>query len=122
MARVLCVDFGSTFTKAALVDTDDGALVATGSHPTTPGDILDGYAAIRETVGAERVDDVIACSSAGGGLRLAVVGYERVVTAEAGYRVGLSAGAKVVHVAAGALSAADVRALRAARQIGRAHV
>ena len=115
MARVLCVDFGSTFTKAALVDTDDGALVATGSHPTTPGEILDGYAAIRETVATERVDDVVACSSAGGGLRLAVVGYERVVTAEAGFRVGLSAGAKVVHVAAGALNPADVRALRAAR-------
>ena len=35
MTRVLCVDFGSTFTKAALVDTDDGTLVATASHPTT---------------------------------------------------------------------------------------
>ena len=37
------------------------------------------------------------------GLRLAVVGYEREVTAEAGHRVGLSAGAKVVHVSAGTL-------------------
>ena len=44
---------------------------------------------------------MLACSSAGGGLRLAVVGYEREVTAEAGHRVGLSAGAKVVHVSAG---------------------
>ncbi len=41
------------------------------------------------------------CSSAGGGLRLAVVGYEQLVTAQAGQRVGLSAGARVVHVAAG---------------------
>ena len=40
----------------------------------------------------------------GGGLRLAVVGYERAVTAEAGHRVGLSAGAKVVHVAAGPMT------------------
>ena len=58
---------------------------------------------------------VRACSSAGGGLRLAVVGYERTVTAQAGHRVGLSAGAKVVHVAAGELTTADVAGVRAAR-------
>jgi uncharacterized protein (TIGR01319 family) len=44
-----------------------------------------------------------------------VVGYERAVTAEAGHRVGLSAGARVVHVAAGSLTGADVASLRAAR-------
>ncbi len=116
MARVLCVDFGSTFTKAVLVDTDDGTVVASGSHRTTiETDVLDGYAAIRETLAAERIDEVLACSSAGGGLRLAVVGYEREVTAEAGHRVGLSAGAKVVHVTAGLLSTDDVRVLRATR-------
>ncbi len=116
MARVLCVDFGSTFTKGALVDTDDGTLVATASHPTTAAtDVLDGYAAIRATIAAEQVDEVLACSSAGGGLRLAVVGYERAVTAEAGYRVGLSAGARVVHVASGALTATDVQQLCDAR-------
>ena len=56
-----------------------------------------------------------ACSSAGGGLRLAVVGYERTVTAQAGHRVGLSAGAKVVHVAAGELTTADVAGIRGSR-------
>ena len=35
MPRVLCVDFGSTFTKAALVDTDAGALLASREVPTT---------------------------------------------------------------------------------------
>ncbi|GAA2216723.1 methylaspartate mutase accessory protein GlmL [Micromonospora olivasterospora] len=48
-------------------------------------------------------------------MRLAVVGYEPLVTAQAGRRVGLSAGANVVHVAAGRLGGADVAALRAAR-------
>jgi uncharacterized protein (TIGR01319 family) len=116
MSRVLCVDFGSTFTKAVLVDTDDGTLVATASHPTTIGtDVLDGYEALRATLAGERIDDVLACSSAGGGLRLAVVGYERVVTAEAGHRVGLSAGAKVVHVAAGELGRDEVEAVRTSR-------
>ncbi len=116
MSRVLCVDFGSTFTKAVLVDADDGTLVATASHRTTiETDVLDGLDAIRAQLAGERVDDVVACSSAGGGLRLAVVGYERVVTAEAGHRVGLSAGAKVVHVAAGELTRDDVEQLRASR-------
>jgi uncharacterized protein (TIGR01319 family) len=116
VTRVLCVDFGSTFTKAALVDSDGGTLLATAAHPTTVGtDVLDGYHAIRETLAGERVEEVLACSSAGGGLRLAVVGYERVVTAEAGHRVGLSAGARVVHVASGELTADGVAALRESR-------
>lgn len=114
MARVLCVDFGSTFTKAALVDTRTGELLATDETPTTiETDVLDGYRALLRTLGD--ADEVLACSSAGGGLRLAVVGYERQVTAQAGHRVGLSAGAKVVHVAAGPMGGADVHELRAAR-------
>ncbi len=41
---------------------------------------------------------MLACSSAGGGLRIAVVGNEELVTAEAGRRVALSSGGKVVAV------------------------
>jgi uncharacterized protein (TIGR01319 family) len=119
LSQVLCVDFGSTFTKAVLIDPADGRLLADASVPTTvESDVLDGYNLIRETLATEgfsRVGDVLACSSAGGGLRLAVVGYERSVTAEAGHRVGLSAGAKVVHVAAGPLTTTEVATLRAAR-------
>ncbi len=116
---MLCVDFGSTFTKAVLIDPSQGRLLAGASVPTTIStDVLDGYRSIRQTLAAKgfpAVDVVLACSSAGGGLRLAVVGYERSVTAEAGHRVGLSAGAKVVHVAAGPMTTAQVEALRAAR-------
>lgn len=119
MTAVLCVDVGSTFTKAVLVDDADGALLSTASHPTTPGvDVLDGVRAVRERAEAAagtRADEVLACSSAGGGLRIAVVGYEREVTAEAGCRVALSAGGRVVHLHAGLLDAAGVTALRAAR-------
>ena len=43
---------------------------------------------------------MLACSSAGGGLRIAVVGNEELVTAEAGRRVALSSGGKVVTVRA----------------------
>jgi len=114
VTSIACVDIGSTFTKGALVDVTDGALLATASHPTTlDPDVMNGVDAVLSTFGAH--EEVLACSSAGGGLRLAVVGYESVVTAEAGRRVALSAGARVTHVSAGALDQAGVSAIVAAR-------
>jgi uncharacterized protein (TIGR01319 family) len=116
VSPVVCVDVGSTFTKAALVDVGDGSLLGTASHPTTLGtDVMDGVDAVRAKLGAGADVPTLACSSAGGGLRLAVVGYERVVTAEAGRRVGLSAGARVVHVAAGPMGDDELTDLLAAR-------
>ncbi|MFG1953427.1 glutamate mutase L [Micromonospora sp. NPDC048830] len=119
MSVAVCADVGSTYTKAAVVDLDGGRLVAAASAPTTVGtDVLHGLdAAVAAATAGLGVRDVpwYVCSSAGGGLRLAVVGYEQLVTAQAGRRVGLSAGANVVHVAAGRLAGADVAALRAAR-------
>ncbi len=116
MAGVLCVDVGSTFTKAVLVDAGDGAVLGTASHRTTVDtDVMDAVDAVRLALrDVGRPDDTLVCSSAGGGLRLAVVGHERQVTAEAGHRVGLSAGARVVHIAHGPMSGADVGRLRAA--------
>src|SRR5688572_16247707 len=75
---------------------------------------MDGVDECRALLGAGDDVEVLACSSAGGGLRLAVVGYEREVTAEAGHRVGLSAGSRVVHVASGRLTPDDVSAVGAA--------
>ncbi len=72
-------------------------------------------AAVAARLPGADLSDVYLCSSAGGGLRLAVVGYESLVTAEAGHRVGLSAGARVVHVAAGKLTTDAIASLRAAR-------
>jgi len=103
---VVCVDFGSTFTKAVLVDLDGGRVVASASHPTTiVTDVLDGYdACVAALAGQDpraAQAEVLACSSAGGGLRIAVVGNEELVTAEAGRRVALSSGGRVVGVLAG---------------------
>ncbi len=109
MPTTACLDVGSTWTKGALVG-DDGALLATAQHATTPPEVLDGVKAVLKELGG--ADQVLACSSAGGGLRLAVVGHERLISAEAGHRVALSAGAKVVHVSAGELDGAGIRALR----------
>jgi uncharacterized protein (TIGR01319 family) len=116
----VCADVGSTYTKVAVVDLASGALAATAQHPTTiGGDVLHGLDAAIAICAAAlpgvELTEVYACSSAGGGLRLAVVGYEQLVTARAGHRVGLSAGARVVHVCAGRLDDSGIAALRAAR-------
>ncbi|HEX5118778.1 MAG TPA: glutamate mutase L [Pseudonocardiaceae bacterium] len=113
MTGFLCLDVGSTWTKAALV-SPDGVVLGAAQHPTTPPEVLTGIGKVTAAVGGEGAE-VLACSSAGGGLRLAVVGQERLVSAEAAYRVALSAGAKVVHVSSGELDGAGIRALRAAR-------
>ena len=97
----VCADVGSTFTKAAAVDLATGSLLATSQRPTTVAtDVLHGLDAAIEDL-AVRPTTVDVCSSAGGGLRLAVVGNEELVTVAAGGRVALSAGARVVHAAAG---------------------
>jgi len=114
------VDFGSTFTKAALVEVPSGALLATASHRTTVDtDVLDGWEACLATLArahpAARDAEVLACSSAGGGLRVAVVGNEELVTAEAGRRVALSSGGRVVHVVSGGLGGDALERLRSRR-------
>ncbi|MEJ3657788.1 glutamate mutase L [Actinomycetes bacterium KLBMP 9759] len=119
-SAAVCLDVGSTWTKAALVHPD-GALAGFAEHITTTGDVLAGIdAAVRAVTaagpsGAAVEPEVLACSSAGGGLRLAVVGTERLLATEAGHRVACSAGAHVVHVHAGPLEPPDVRALRGSR-------
>jgi uncharacterized protein (TIGR01319 family) len=110
MTAVACVDIGSTYTKAALVGLPDGELLATAQSPTTLDDVVRGVLA---ATAAFPDAPVVACSSAGGGLRLAVVGYEELISAEAGSRAALSAGARVVHVAAGRLDDAALAALDA---------
>jgi uncharacterized protein (TIGR01319 family) len=122
---VVCVDVGSTFTKAALVDGETGELLGTAEHRTTipdpdgRGDVLDGIDACRSELArrhpAAEDAEVLACSSAGGGLRIAVVGNEELVTAEAGRRVALSSGGKVVAVLAGGLDPGKLEVLLSAR-------
>jgi uncharacterized protein (TIGR01319 family) len=113
---VVCVDFGSTFTKAALIDLAEARVLASVSHPTTLGtDVLHGYddcfARLTRVDAAAAGAQVLACSSAGGGLRIAVVGNEELVTAEAGRRVALSSGGSVVAVIAASRALPDAEAL-----------
>lgn len=102
-ALTLCVDFGSTFTKVVLVDVDGAHVLGRAVHRTTiESDLMDGFDACRAELAARFPEAAnartLACSSAGGGLRIAVVGQEELVTAEAGRRVALSSGGLVAGV------------------------
>ena len=98
----LLVDFGSTFTKLTAVEPRSGVLVGSAQHRTTvESDLMDGFCgALRQLQAsglAARGDAaVLGCSSAGGGLRVAVVGLERDLTAEAAKQVALNSGGRIV--------------------------
>lgn len=100
MSRYLMIDFGSTFTKLTAVDTEIEDIIGTSSHFTTVDtDICIGYHnaldELYKKIGKVKFDDIIACSSAAGGLKMAAIGLVEELTVEAAKRVCLGAGAKV---------------------------
>jgi len=118
---IALADFGSTYTKLSLVDPEEGRLLARAQAPTSIGtDLMDGYAAalaIAEgaAAGPIEVEEAVAASSAGGGLRVAAVGLVADLTAAAARQAALNAGARVEAVLAGELGDEQLDELRAAR-------
>jgi uncharacterized protein (TIGR01319 family) len=119
---VALADFGSTYTKVRLVDPDEGRLAGAGEAPTSIGtDLMEGYesalaAALSSAgAGAAAIEDRLAVSSAGGGLRVAAVGLVADLTAAAARQAALNAGARVEAVLSGALGEEELDRLQAAR-------
>jgi uncharacterized protein (TIGR01319 family) len=118
---VALADFGSTYTKVRLVDPAEGRLLARAEAPTSIGtDLMDGYAAALRTAtgslgGSVSIEDELAVSSAGGGLRVAAVGLVADLTAAAAHQAALNAGARVEAVLAGSLDEGQLDELQAAR-------
>lgn len=100
----LFIDFGSTFTKAIVIDFDGERVVGRAQTPSTvETDITLGLNAVLDKI--NKVQEVepayrykLACSSAAGGLRMVTIGLVPELTAEAAKRAALGAGAKVVGV------------------------
>jgi uncharacterized protein (TIGR01319 family) len=96
----LLIDIGSTFTKVALVDVEEGILLATSRTCTTvEEDVnmgLERAISLLPLNARLRIDFALACSSAAGGLRMVSIGLVPSLTAEAGRKAALSAGAKMV--------------------------
>jgi len=118
---VALADFGSTYTKVRLVDPAAGELLARAEAPTTvSGDLMEGYAAAlaaasRSLGGDLTIDEQLAVSSAGGGLRVGAVGLVADLTAAAARQAALNAGARVEVVLAGSLDDEQLDELQAAR-------
>jgi uncharacterized protein (TIGR01319 family) len=121
MGAIALADFGSTYTKLSLVDPEEGRLLARAEAPTSIGtDLMEGYAAALEAArraagGSIDLEEALAVSSAGGGLRVAAVGLVADLTAAAAHQAALNAGARVDTVLAGNLGAEQLEELRAAR-------
>jgi len=99
----LMIDFGSTYTKAVVVDLKTEQVVGKSQAPTTvESDIMIGLKAtldkIDPAVLGGRLKYKLACSSAAGGLRMVAVGFVKELTAEAANMAALGAGARVVDV------------------------
>ncbi|MBN2876407.1 MAG: glutamate mutase L [Bacilli bacterium] len=101
MGNYLLIDFGSTFTKLCAVNSEAEDIIETASYFTTvDSDISIGYhealKRLYDKIGKQiEFEQVIACSSAAGGLKMAAIGLVEELTVEAAKRVCLGAGAKV---------------------------
>lgn len=121
MGLVSLADFGSTYTKVAVVEGGSGRLLGRGEAPTSIAtDLMEGYATAlaraREAAGSEApLEQEIAASSAGGGLRVAAIGLVADLTAAAARQAALNAGARVGAVLAGPLGAAEREQLETSR-------
>jgi uncharacterized protein (TIGR01319 family) len=99
----LLVDFGSTYTKAVLVDLKTGSLVSRSqARSTVKEDVKKGFKVaigklcIKEGEKLAASKEYLASSSAAGGLKMVCSGFVPEFTSEAAKRVALGAGAKVV--------------------------
>lgn len=101
MQPILCIDFGSTFTKVTAIDVDTPKILATSQAFTTIAtDINHGLdhalEDIIEKTNIKEWPERYACSSAAGGLKMIAIGLVPELTSEAAKRAALSAGAKVL--------------------------
>lgn len=113
MENILLIDFGSTYTKITAVDINKEEIIGTASSYTTiDTDINYGLnnalKDLENTVGKIKFDKYFACSSAAGGLKMAVSGLVEKVTAQAAKEASLGAGAKVIKVYSYEMTEEDV--------------
>ena len=112
----VAVDFGSTYTKVALLDLEACEVMAVAKAASTVD--TDVNVGLQQAVGEIRATHIdvdtlpaFACSSAAGGLRVAVIGLVPELSLEAARRAALGAGAKIIRAFGYKLTRADVQQL-----------
>lgn len=99
----ILVDFGSTYTKLTLVDIDEKCVVLNVCELTTVStNIRIGYEKALDKL-KKKIDfknlnivDILACSSAGGGLKMIAIGITPTYTVKAAKNIILGAGARIL--------------------------
>lgn len=123
MNAYLLIDFGSTYTKLTAVDIDSEEILATAKDITTiENDIMIGFEKaykelkieINKKTNFENINFInkIACSSAGGGLKIYAIGLVLSLTTEAAKKAALGAGARVMKTYSYELNNAEVKELK----------
>ena len=118
MEIVLLLDIGSTYTKVTAVDLDKSELIGTSYSPSTVDtDMTIGVKSAYEQlltrfgIKEDEIKEKIACSSAAGGLRVAVSGLVVSLTTEAAKRAAYGVGAKIIGVYSYQLTSTEVKEL-----------
>lgn len=123
MNAYLLIDFGSTYTKLTAVDIDSEEILATAKDITTiEDDIMIGFKKayqelkieINKKINFESINFInkIACSSAGGGLKIYAIGLVLSLTTEAAKKAALGAGARVMKTYSYELNNAEIKELK----------
>lgn len=99
--NLLTADIGSTYTKLTAIDSIRKKIIATSSAFTTiETDVMEGfssaYGQLKKIAANFEYDQLLCCSSAGGGLKMVALGLVPELTSKAAKLAAASAGAKVV--------------------------
>jgi uncharacterized protein (TIGR01319 family) len=118
MGAVLLIDFGSTWTKLTAVSLSSEALLGSAAAFTTVEKdinigLQEAMKQLESKIGPQEYDDIWACSSAAGGLRMQVSGLVPELTAEAARMAALGAGAKIDRVFSYELTGQDLARIEA---------
>jgi uncharacterized protein (TIGR01319 family) len=111
---ILLIDIGSTFTKVVAVDLDSEEIISRIASPSTVKEdvtigIRKALKNVEEETGNLKGKEIIACSSAAGGLQVVSIGLVPELSSEAAKRAALGAGAKIVGHYSHKLTLGEVR-------------
>jgi uncharacterized protein (TIGR01319 family) len=113
---ITLIDFGSTYTKGVIVDPATECIVAQDRVPSTvETNICEGLDNLLTNMGkqlsleAVNASKKLACSSAAGGLRIAIIGLIPELTLEAGRKTAYNAGGKIIGSFSGDLTPNDLK-------------